>query len=603
MCGFIGKISKNQVDFNSLNKANSYNICRGPDSKKIENGNFSDIEGFSTTENYSFIFNRLSIIDLDEKAMQPMISNRYGTIALFNGEIFNHRELRSLLEKEKVHFRTNHSDSEVVLNGLSHYGINFVSKLIGQFSIVFYDSKINKLYMIRDRVGQKPLFFKSTNDDVSFSSNLKSLISLEKDNQIDFSQVINYLNFGVVPSPNTIFENIYKVEPGSIQEFNFGESKIKVSKNTYWNPEDYVDEKKFNNETFFDLFHDAVNVRLEADVPVSNFLSGGIDSSAIIKSMHDSGVECINTFSVINNESKYDESKWSSQVAQKYKTKHSTSEISQSISSELIQQSINILDEPYCDPSTVPSYLLSKQMSSSYKVAISGDGGDELLGGYQRVGQTLKNKSFSRNMYSKFYPFYPGIFGTGNKILSNSSDISISYPSYLEDRKLLKILKLNPTTSFKTNYINKDLKDYKNLILADYKFFLPEMMMLKIDRTSMASSLEVRSPFVDHRLIQYILSTQNSYFEINRPKSLLKDYLSKDFDSTFLNREKQGFVFNLEGWVYKNMNFISENLNNSDLINNIDRNILKKLSVNKSRINALRIWKLFVLDSYLNSIK
>ena len=165
-------------------------------------------------EYFSFIFNRLSIIDLSDKAMQPMISKENKSIILFNGEIYNHRELKNYLISKGCTFKTDHSDTEVLLNGFSVVGPDFVQKLIGQFSIVFYNSNIKKLYLIRDRVGQKPLYYKKTKNSISFSSNLKSLLTIEKTISLDNDQIINYLNFGVVSSPKSIFQDINKLDPG-----------------------------------------------------------------------------------------------------------------------------------------------------------------------------------------------------------------------------------------------------------------------------------------------------------------------------------------------------------------------------------------------------
>ncbi len=602
MCGFLGKISKDPFSTDKFELANEHNICRGPDAiKKIE-GQFSELEYFESTSFYSFIFNRLSIIDLSDKAMQPMISKEYKTMILFNGEIYNHKELRDLLEKKGIKFETSHSDTEVLLNGLSYYGVSFTEKIIGQFAIAFVDTKKEKLYLIRDRVGQKPLYYNLGINEASFSSNLKSLLKINDKQDIDDTQLINYINFGVVPSPNTLFKNIYKLEPGSILEIDFSENQIKSKTYSYWSIENYINNKKFDSEEFFNLFFDAVQIRLESDVPVANFASGGIDSTSIIKALNDMNKDEINTFSITNNEKKYDESNWSDLVANKYNTNHTKSEIGSRISSQDIFDSIDIFDEPYSDPSTVPSYILSKAISGTYKVAISGDGGDELLGGYQRLNKTLSNKSQLTSSLSGLYDLYPPFLGTGNKFLSQSNNVEVSYPSYFEDLKLLKILNLNPKNKFREDYMGNTKNLYKELLISDYKLYLYEMMTHKIDRTSMANSLEVRSPFLDHRLIQYIFNSDNSYFDNSNPKKILKTYLSEDFDDEFIYRKKQGFVFNLEGWVYENLKIIEETVGDGFYIKNFNKNIVKTLSLKKSRINGHRIWKLFFLERYLRNI-
>ena len=602
MCGFLGKISKEAFSTDGFELANQHNICRGPDALKKIEGQFSEFKSFESTSFYSFLFNRLSIIDLSDQAMQPMVSEEFKTMIMFNGEIFNHRELRTLLEKKGIKFNTSHSDTEVLLNGFSHFGISFADKIIGQFAIAFVDIKNEKLYLIRDRVGQKPLYYNTGIGEVSFSSNLKSLIKINNEKKLDDSQLINYINFGVVPSPNTLFKNVYKLEPGCVLEVDFSKNKLQKKTSSFWKIENYISNNKFDSEEFFNLFFDAVRLRLESDVPVANFASGGIDSTSIIKALHDMNVEQINTFSITNLEKKYDESKWSDLVASKYDTNHTKSEIASTISNEDIFDSIDIFDEPYSDPSTVPSYILSKAISGTYKVAISGDGGDELLGGYERLNKTLSNKSRIRSSLPVLYNLYPSFLGTGNRFLSESTNLQLSYSSFFEDLKLLKILNLEPKNKFSEDYMGNTENSYKELLISDYKLYLYEMMTHKIDRTSMANSLEVRSPFLDHRLIQYIFSSNNSYYENSNPKKILKNYLLEDFNDEFLNRKKQGFVFNLEGWVYNNLNTIEDTINDGAYIKSFNKNILKILSINKSRINGQRIWKLFFLERYLRNI-
>ena len=300
MCGFLGKISKDAFSTDKFELANEHNICRGPDAMKKMEGQFSELESFESTSFYSFIFNRLSIIDLSDKAMQPMMSKKYKTMILFNGEIYNHRELRDLLEKKGIKFETSHSDTEVLLNGFSYFGSSFVKKIQGQFSIVFLDIKKEKLFLIRDRVGQKPLYYSSRKKEVSFSSNLKSLIKIEDKQELNYKELVNYLNFGVVPSPNTLFKNIYKLEPGSIIEVNFSGNEIKYKKDSYWKIENYINNNKFDREEFFDIFLNSVQVRLESDVPIASFASGGLDSTSIIKALYDMNNKEINTFSITN---------------------------------------------------------------------------------------------------------------------------------------------------------------------------------------------------------------------------------------------------------------------------------------------------------------
>ncbi len=602
MCGFLGKISNSPISLERLNKANIHNVCRGPDALKCETGKYLKDSDLNKDVYFNFIFNRLSIIDLSDDAMQPMYSKNFSTWIMFNGEIYNHRKLKKILIEKGVEFFTDHSDTEVLLNGISYFGLDFINSVIGQFSIMFYDEKINKMYLIRDRVGQKPLFYKSDSEEVVFGSNLKSVVSGLENVQILDRSLNDYINFGVIPSPNTLFKNIYKVEPGSYLEFDLNGAKYTKKEFKYWNIDNFIDNRTFKKEEFFETYFSAVNLRLESDVPVANFLSGGIDSTSIIKALNDNQSKNINTFSITNKNSKYDESFWIDQVHKKYNTNHISSDVSLNLTNEDILNSINIFDELYCDPSTVPSYILNREISREYKVAISGDGGDELLGGYKRFNFMLKTNTFNHKLIKNAFNLYPGFLGTGNKILKYSNNRKEAYSSYFSDSKLLKLLDLQSATKFADKFMSNGSGLYKDLLRTEYKFYLFEMMTTKVDRTSMANSVEVRSPFLDHRLIEYILKSQNTYFFNEDPKKILKDYLKPDFDESFLNREKQGFVFDLENWIFQNISFVKDEIKNGKIVNDLNPNILSKLSVNKSRINGLRIWKLFFLEKYLEQI-
>lgn len=595
MCGFLGKISKSNFDTNSIDIANSHTICRGPDNKK--NIEF-EYENFF----HKYIFNRLSILDLSSKANQPMLDEKNEKVIMFNGEIFNHKDLRKYLESKGCTFLTSHSDTEVILKGLSLEGIDFINKLRGQFAIFYFDKISNKCFFIRDRLGQKPLYYKFKKNQIIFGSNLKSVLNLSGNNESISSDSLNeYIKYGAIASPRTVFSNINKVSPGSYLEINFKDGHIDYVEKRYWNLEEKVDNKPFDLKVFWSILQEAVNLRLNADVPIANFLSGGIDSSTIIKSLSETNRE-LNTFTISVDNKKYDESYWAQLVVNKYNTNHQSVSVKSFLDIKNVEQILYLIDEPYADPSIIPSFVLSKEISNYYKVAISGDGGDELLGGYVRTGHSLKNRNFLQNFISKFYRFYPGIFGTGNNLLKYSKNYWISYKSFLEDKKLLRLLGIQDVNINQNLILNKGMTKLKNLLLTDYKFYLPEMMMFKVDRTSMANSLEVRSPFVDHLLIEYVMG-HNLDYDPKNLKKILKDYLSEDFNSDFINRKKQGFIFDLEEFVYSNIKYIESFIKNGDLQNYFNLNKIKYLKLRKSRINANRFWKLYVLTLYLGNLK
>ena len=340
-------------------------------------GQFFDLYSNDDPLHFSFIFNRLSIVDLGLNTSQPMVSKEFKTSLMFNGEIYNHQQLRKEMVNDDIKFYSDHSDTEVVLNGLSAYGLDFLDKMIGQFSIVFHTVKETH-YLIRDRLGQKPLFFKHDSNSIKFSSNLKSLIKLDSKFVVNKKSMNEYLKYNVVTAPNTIFEDTYKIEPGQYIIFDLKDKITKVKTKKYWKPDKFIGNDKFEEDKFFDLFGDAIKLRQIADVPLANFLSGGIDSTAIVKSLYDNNAN-INTFSIGFENQKYDESEYSREVSKKYKTNHSEKIMNINNLQTLVEESILAFDEPYCDPSTVPSFLITKEMSKQYKTSISGDGGDELL--------------------------------------------------------------------------------------------------------------------------------------------------------------------------------------------------------------------------------
>jgi asparagine synthase (glutamine-hydrolysing) len=602
VCGFIGAVSLNIFNQEQLLKSNNNIICRGPDETKTLFSNTNDIFENKSNLNLSLIFNRLSIIDLSDKASQPMISKDFQTLLLFNGEIYNNLDLRKSLKNKGIKFDSHHSDTETLLLGLSYEGIDFLEKVEGQFSIFFFDNKIKKGYLIKDRHGQKPLYYFADKENILFSSNFLSLSSLINKKEIDQNAVEKYLQIGVIPSPETIFKNIKKVIPGHVVEINFMDKFDNLIDFQYWNIEDFVDEQEFSNEKFFDLFSKAVSKRTISDVPVATFLSGGKDSTAIIKSLVDSNFK-VNSFSVGFDDKVYDESNWFNQVVDKYNLNQSTRILNLNDINEEVENAIDAFDELYSDPSLVPSYIITKAMAKNYKVALSGDGGDELLGGYKRVLESLKFSQSGNSIIPKLNNVYPNFLGTGNTFLKRSKEIKTSYSSYLEDNNFLEMLNI-PTQKHQTvrSFFGTSSNIYKNIQIAEYRLFLAEMMMFKVDRTSMANSLEVRSPFVDHKLVEYILSSNTPYIRNSNDKLLLNNYLENDFNSDFINRKKMGFVFSIESWIFSNLSEIKTYLEKSDFIKDSNKYILQTLSLNKSRINALRIWRLYLLEKYLDKL-
>jgi asparagine synthase (glutamine-hydrolysing) len=600
MCGFIGSVTNERISENLLESCNKRIECRGPDEKIVlNNKTFGRNEPF-----HNFIFNRLSIIDLSKKASQPMVSDQFNTLIMFNGEIYNHRELRKNLESYKINFKSSHSDTETLLNGLSYLGFDFLNDVNGQFSIFFQNIEKNEYFLIRDRAGQKPLYYSYNNDQLFFGSDLKSVSKLSNNFSINNDQIVNYLNFGTTINPNTFFENVQAVLPGECIKFSFN-SNQQIIKNgfKYWELSKFLDEKRFKDEEFISLFEDSVWKRLESDVPVSSFVSGGLDSTAVVKALSKKSNN-LNTFSMVTDSKIYDETDYMKQVVDKYKTKHSIEVINSSVNFEEIKSIVLSFDDIIYDPSIIPTYILSKNISKNYKVALSGDGGDELLSGYEHYKNFTSNKNFPSKFSNALFSVYPGYFGSGNSILKNSSEWKSAFSSYYSDRKLLGLLRIDDFESFEEIFLENKEKNWKSLMLTDHKFFLNEMMLKKIDRSSMLNSLEIRSPFMDHRLFEYVAShtRADSNYKFS-PKKIIKDYLSEDFNIQFLERKKMGFSIDIVGLIEKNKSEIYETILNSELSKLYDLKFINNWLFVNTRFNALRIWKLYCISLYLNSDK
>tara|TARA_B100001939_G_scaffold246280_1_gene213511 strand:- start:594 stop:2423 length:1830 start_codon:yes stop_codon:yes gene_type:complete len=598
MCGFLVQFSQKDDDFNNFEIANDLLDKRGPDST----GYYKD------SENHKFGFKRLSILDLDASANQPMVDHQNRYVIVFNGEVYNFKQLRNEIEQSGGSFLTSHSDTEAILEGYKIWGSDILDKLEGQFSFVIFDKVNRTLFMARDRVGQKPLFYKITKESIIISSTLEPIIKLTNSFEVDLESVYTFLQVGVIPAPKTIFKNINKLKNGEFITFDVQSNHI-LEKRIYWSPEQFIDYKKFDYDEFISIFDEAVKKRCVADVEISSFLSGGLDSTAIIKKAS-KYLPSMNTFSVGFLDKKFDESYWAEMASNKFDIPNTLKKIDESLLLKILPDSLDAYDEPFYDSSSIPTFLVSKLMSNISKVALSGDGGDELLGGYQRYTWSNYNNyipfplktplSFISNQMVKNNSISTGTNQYLSMLNKNSSE---RYASFFIDKNFTDILGISDFSyDFISNNWLETEDDFKSMQATDYNFYLPEVMMTKIDRASMANSLEIRSPFVDHKLIEYILSVQSKGYTATRNKKKpLKKFLSDDFDDNFLSRKKMGFAVPLDTWIKSSLreevfntldnqqSFVKQELNfdTSNLFDKLEQG-------QKSYKN--RIWKLFVLE-------
>jgi asparagine synthase (glutamine-hydrolysing) len=581
MCGICGIYNHNGQAVNKelLEKMNHTLVHRGPDG-----------EGYFIESNVGLGHRRLSIIDL-EGGRQPM-GNEDGSIqVVFNGEIYNFLELKKDLESKGYRFRTR-SDTETIIYGYEEWGEDFVQKLRGMFAIALWDSRNQKLLLIRDRIGKKPLYYHFGKDRILFASEIKALLidkSIPK--EIDPMALDSYLSFGYVPSPLSIFKTIRKLPPAHIAVCRPGDFRVRQ----YWHLDMGNEASPQSEEEVLEelraLFDEAVRLRLISDVPLGAFLSGGVDSSAVVASMAGLiGKEPVKTATIGFSDKSFDELEYARIVAKQYQTDH-TEFVVNPDALEVLKDIVWHLDEPFADASAIPTYYVSKMARQKVTVALSGDGGDETFAGYinryymNRLEDSIRKKlpHFMRKNIlepmGEIYPradFLPKPFRL-KRFLSNLShtfeqayfrDMSFyflpemkkklyrsEFKSAIKDFNAFDIL----GDHFKVNQ-NSDITTRVQYV--DIKTYLPEDILVKVDRMSMAHSLEVRAPILDHKLIEYVGTLPSSLkLKGKESKYIFKKMLKDRLPQNILYRKKQGFSIPLASWLRGDLkDFVEETL-------------------------------------------
>tara|TARA_B100000787_G_C16198357_1_gene302760 strand:- start:5082 stop:6998 length:1917 start_codon:yes stop_codon:yes gene_type:complete len=515
MCSILGLIdfdnkypSKNEKIFN-LNKLLSH---RGPDD-----------EGYFNDEYISLAFNRLSIIDLNA-GNQPIIRN--DIISIFNGEIYNFKSIRKELETLNYKFETN-TDSEIIPFAFSEWGIDFVKKLSGMFSIALYDKKKGKIYLFRDRIGIKPLFYSNINDGLIFSSEVKGIINFPGfEKKIDYTGVYSYLSFRYPTNNNNyFFKNIKRLNPGHYLEININLKKITEHK--YWNLK--INKPKYEkNENFYlekldQLLNDAVKSHLQSDVPVGVFLSGGLDSSllAAIATKHHVGK--LKTYSVGFKEAKYNEGNKAKLISNHINSDHTEIVIEKKDFFENLQKIIEIKDAPISIPHEYPLYALTQKMRGDVKVVLSGEGADEFFGGYSRVQKSpfdYKKGKFIHSFIKS--PLIKEIFSLEKNFdFKNKNLIDYFFEKYnwfnFKETDDLLTNKIKNEVDLKSvlepwakNFDNSKNKSYDQ-ILSSFQENHLQCLLDRLDIMTMANSIEARVPFLDNAVVEFINNVPFKY--------------------------------------------------------------------------------------------
>ncbi len=560
MCGIIGIVSK-KPDYNK--KWLSIGIealkHRGPDDSG-EEWMHNNCVGFG--------HRRLSIIDISPAGHQPMSDEKSIYTIVFNGEIYNFKELRSTLLKKGRKFRSN-SDTEVVLQSYSEWGVDCVSKLNGMFAFSIFDRITKTLFIARDRSGEKPLYYYKDDHSFRFTSELKGILSDSSiDRIINYESLDCYLAMGFVPDDKCILEGFKKLPPATAMTYSLETSEIYIWK--YWSPPKYI-KNNYSQDYLVDkleiLIEDSIRRQLVSDVPIGILLSGGVDSS-IVTAIASRILPRVKTFTVnFPNSGKFDEREHARLIANYFKTDHMELEVMPP-SPDLLKKLARQYDEPIVDSSMIPTYLVSKLVSKYCKVVLGGDGGDELFGGYEHHSRLLWVEK-----YTKFIPQFllslisnfatnllsPGFKGRNwlqaiDINLSNDLPLLATYFDKLSRKKLLskytRKLKLISESYIKER-VPSEVDLIQRVTRMDFNNFLPEDVLTKVDRASMLNSLEIRSPFLDKHVIEFAFHEVPSHMKttINDRKIILKKLAKKILPPDFDFNRKQGFSAPMNQWL------------------------------------------------------
>jgi asparagine synthase (glutamine-hydrolysing) len=571
MCGITGIYAFNQIgSFYMVNLAKSVDRLsqRGPD------GRDTYIEDFLALGH-----RRLSIIDTSHNGKQPMSDESGRYVMVFNGEIFNYKELRKKLSDKGINFFSE-TDSEVLLKLYILEGKECLNQLVGFFSFAIYDKETQDLFLARDRMGIKPLLYYFDEDKFAFASEMKSLLAYNIPAEIDYTSLYQYLQLNYIPAPASILKNIFKLMPGAYIVIK----KKKIEHGTYYTiPYDGAkarknrlsyDEQKAELES---LLEESVKLRLIADVPLGAFLSGGIDSSVIV-ALASRHTEQLNTFSIgYKNEPFFDETKYAELVAKKFNTNHTVYSLTNDDLFSNLFEALDYIDEPFADSSALAVYILSKQTSKKVKVALSGDGADELFAGYNkhmgdfrvREGGFMVAAVASLQPLLKLFPQSRNSFFS-NKIrqldrLAEGKKMSDSERYWrwcafthedgaqkLFSEKSLGYL-LKEEYSSRKKEILKHFSpggDLNQVLRTDMDLVLPNDMLFKVDMMSMACGLEVRVPFLDHRVVDFAFSLPvSSKIDFGMKKKIVQDTFRGILPPELYNRPKHGFEVPLLKWM------------------------------------------------------
>lgn len=584
MCGIIGHIKKdgivNQETFHKMVKSLEH---RGPDGEGV----FISEDG-----KIALGHTRLSFLDLSNSGKQPMSNSEATAWISFNGEIYNYLELK---EELQTHYKfITGTDTEVILAAYQVWGLNFVTRLKGMFAIALLDEKKGQLHLIRDRFGIKPLYYGINNKELVFASELKAILASKSfSRELNKSAVADYFVYRYIPSPKTIWEGINKIPPANYVTFNLKDLSQKMV--CYWqvSASNEKEEVAVLVAEIESILKKSVSQHASADVNIGSFLSGGYDSSALALWMKEGG-KPPTTFSIGFENWEKSEHYYAKTVAD-YLGLKNKAVVATADSLKLLKRMPEVYDEPIADISIVPTFMVSALARKEVKAVFSGEGADEIFGGYtwqhDFFNQTY-NKSWSQKVKNIFKPNNPVDFYAQSMAMG-----------WFDSEELKQLLHPNLHASipkdvhwfYRSNF-RKDLSPFKAIQHMDLKCFMGELVLTKIDRASMANSLEVRVPFLDHELFEKIFSIQETnYIDQNQTKKVLFETLKGKLPKEILERKKQGFVG--PDSYYMNIDFYRKELENCNLVR---FNIVQKEYIDnllKESYNW-RLWKILIFEKW-----
>ena len=614
MCGLSGilNLSKKSVDPAMIHRMSNCMAHRGPDA-----------DGFYIQDEIALGHRRLSIIDLSTTANQPMFepSGRY--VLIFNGEIYNFREVKAQLNGYP--FQTN-SDSEVILAAYQKWGADCLHKLAGMYVFVIWDKHTRELFMARDRMGVKPLYYFLNDEYFLFASEVRALIhSGIVPAKLNQRAVDDFLEFQSVPFPHSIIENVEQLEAGSYMKIAGG----RVQTRKYWDVTqsrvnfDFDDRDKVQQEVRR-LLQQSVERRLISDVPLGAFLSGGIDSSAVVALMAQASQGPVNTFNIGFEEKDFDESEYASLVAKKFNTRHNSVRLHPTIFLDELNNALDSMDTPSGDG--VNTYVVSKQIrQSGLTVALSGVGGDELFAGYPFFAKyyKLKQRETWWKLIKPLRKLGAGFVSLNGKVqkdrirqllLTEEVSIGECYPVFRQILSPRMISKLTTHSFHSSNLVSDQLQKQQKAInkfpflsqvsIAEYLGYTQHTLLKDTDQMSMAVTLEVREPYFDHELVEFVLNIPDKWKYPTYPKSLLVESLGDLLPHEIVHRKKQGFLFPWSVWMKHELkSFCEERIEAISARSFIRGNELKErwqqFLKGDASVRWMELWLFVILEHWL----